>query len=777
MDAENSQFCVNIFCVMPNNSTEATCPKDLFRAHECCKENGFNVNWIQEEACMKLKPCKEDVFILSEFVGPLFEFLRQLKCTVIGPQCLLVSVNKGEPLPDVPTPVFTVAMKGIIVTTTGCTPQEKKEIQEKVQYMGGLYSSAFSTNVTHLIVKSVADFSLKFKVAIKKDIPVMIPNWVDAVWNASIKESVHGTDPMFARYACPPFQGLVICVSQIPAKDREALKKIIEANGGRYSGQLELGKTNILITTSAEGEKYTYAKRWKIRCLKPEWIHTSLNKGYAADPDSFIMESKTTNPPRCSTPEADHSVMKFGNSSINSTIMNESRVQYIDETVGSTTSNLSIQHSDSRATEALDTLDLAISKKAGPFLDGCKVFISGFDGPHMEKLRYGLINASNKLHSTNRCFLKFCRRILNNAGVARFNSISESLSHVIVGKTVEEDWKQLQQLMHKPYVVTVEWVAQSLRLKRAAPEAAFLHPDFKNVIAPNKENASKKSIPEPSNNFQEDSQMVQQYLTTDHTEEEEVASLMNRPQGIFSGLTFQLFALDAETVSVMTDLILSNGGRVVAKNGRYVVTEPVSHTAVLVDQDGTYTVVNTLWIEDCVDEERLVDIENYHHHINVRDKLILDGYTVSYSGIQGRMRELLDILIVQLGGRPQETFSRKLMEEKKVYRSTHLVCAKTEGRKYEKALEWGVPAVSAEWVIACATSSTRPKEEDYPPTGEPVKPQELEESVPTPETVVRPSRQPAESVVLKTLKQKQSETPSARRLPAHFDMSSPHTPV
>jgi hypothetical protein len=196
-----------------------------------------------------------------------------------------------------------------------------------------------------------------------------------------------------------------------------------------------------------------------------------------------------------------------------------------------------------------------------------------------------------------------------------------------------------------------------------------------------------------------------------------------------------------------------------------------------VDQDGTYTVVNTLWIEDCVDEERLVDIENYHHHINVRDKLILDGYTVSYSGIQGRMRELLDILIVQLGGRPQETFSRKLMEEKKVYRSTHLVCAKTEGRKYEKALEWGVPAVSAEWVIACATSSTRPKEEDYPPTGEPVKPQELEESVPTPETVVRPSRQPAESVVLKTLKQKQSETPSARRLPAHFDMSSPHTPV
>jgi hypothetical protein len=333
--------------------------------------------------------------------------------------------------------------------------------------------------------------------------------------------------------------------------------------------------------------------------------------------------------------------------------------------------------------------------------------------------------------------------------------------------------------MHKPHVVTADWVAQSLRLKRAAPEAAYLHPEFKNVIAPNKENASKKPMPEPSNSFQEDSQMVQQYLTTDHTEEEEIASLMNHPQGIFSGLTFQLLALDTENVSIITDLILSNGGRVVAKNGRYVVTEPVSHSMVLVDQEGTHTVVNTLWIEECVDEERLLDIENYHRHIKVRDRRILAEYTISFSGIQGRIRELLDNLIVQLGGRPQETFSRKLMEEKNVYRSTHLVCAKKEGRKYEKALEWGVPAVSAEWVIACATSSTRPNEEDFPPTGEAVEPQGPERSNPTPETVVRPTRQPAESVVLKTSRQKLAETPCnpTRRLPTHFDMSSPHTPV
>lgn len=330
--------------------------------------------------------------------------------------------------------------------------------------------------------------------------------------------------------------------------------------------------------------------------------------------------------------------------------------------------------------------------------------------------------------------------------------------------------------MHKPHVVTVEWVVQSLRLKRAAPEAPYLHPDFKSVIAPDKENATKKPIQEPSFNLQEDSQMVQQYLIADHTEEEEASSLMGRPQGIFSGLTFQLVSVDTDYVPTVTELIVSNGGLVVTKNARYIVTEPVSHTA-LVDQGAKFLVVSTLWIEECVDEGRLVEIEFYHQHIKVRDRQILAGYTVSFSGIQGRLRELLDNLIGQLGGRPQETFSRKLMEQKNVYRSTHLVCAKTEGRKYEKAIEWGVPAVSAEWVIACATSSTRPKEENFPPAGEAL--QSPEPEIPTPQTAIRVSHCTTESVVLKTTKQKMAETPNnpARHLPMHFDMCSPHTPV
>lgn len=90
------------------------------------------------------------------------------------------------------------------------------------------------------------------------------------------------------------------------------------------------------------------------------------------------------------------------------------------------------------------------------------------------------------------------------AGVARFNSISESLTHVIVGSRVEDHWKQVEQLLHKPFVVTTEWVIQSYRLKRAAPETDYLHPEFKvaDVDLPRPSESKKTPVKPPLRFFQ-----------------------------------------------------------------------------------------------------------------------------------------------------------------------------------------------------------------------------------------------------------------------------------
>lgn len=347
--------------------------------------------------------------------------------------------------------------------------------------------------------------------------------------------------------------------------------------------------------------------------------------------------------------------------------------------------------------------------------------------------------------------------MLNNAGVARYNSISESLSHVIAGQRVEDHYKELQQLTHKPHIVTAEWIVQSLRLQRAAPESQYLHPDYKPVISDvNKENVMKKPAVPERVDPDEDTQVVQQYLSVDQTEEEEQPSNLDRPSGIFSGLSFQLVGMEPETTAIVADLIVSNGGKVVNKKANYIVLEPTLKAEYSSPDPGA-SVVNTFWIEDCVDHETIVEIDYYHRPIRLRDNKTLSNCVVSFSGIQGRVRDFLEYLIGQLGGRAQETFSRKLMEDKKVYKSTHLVIQQAEGRKYVKAIEWGVPAVNPQWLVACATSPVRPKEAAFPPEGQDPEPEEQDWQVAATPKADPPA--PAESVVLKSNKHKRDETP------------------
>lgn len=65
-----------------------------------------------------------------------------------------------------------------------------------------------------------------------------------------------------------------------------------------------------------------------------------------------------------------------------------------------------------RGLESLDNLDLQEAMRAGLFLDGCKIFLSGFSAPQMEKLT----------------------RVLNAGGASRFRQLSENVSHVVLGE-------------------------------------------------------------------------------------------------------------------------------------------------------------------------------------------------------------------------------------------------------------------------------------------------------------------------------------------------------
>ena len=93
--------------------------------------------------------------------------------------CLLKCLLNGQPVPDLPYPMYTASMTRLIVTSTGFPKDRKNEIQTMVERMGGIYSNAFHDGVTHLVCNEVR--SKKYDVAVSKDIPIMTSDWVSQV--------------------------------------------------------------------------------------------------------------------------------------------------------------------------------------------------------------------------------------------------------------------------------------------------------------------------------------------------------------------------------------------------------------------------------------------------------------------------------------------------------------------------------------------------------------------------------------------------------------------
>ena len=64
---------------------------------------------------------------------------------------MLTCLQKGEPVPDLPYPMYTASMRNLVVTSTGFDKEVKSQLQIKVEKMGGIYSNAFHDGVTHLV--------------------------------------------------------------------------------------------------------------------------------------------------------------------------------------------------------------------------------------------------------------------------------------------------------------------------------------------------------------------------------------------------------------------------------------------------------------------------------------------------------------------------------------------------------------------------------------------------------------------------------------------------
>ena len=82
------------------------------------------------------------------------------------------------------------------------------------------------------------------------------------------------------------------------------------------------------------------------------------------------------------------------------------------------------------------------------FLDGCKIYLTGFTGEKLECLQ----------------------KIINAGGATRFNQINASVSHVVMGAKVTKDIEILSKAEFIPHVVTAKWLLDSCCQETCLPE-------------------------------------------------------------------------------------------------------------------------------------------------------------------------------------------------------------------------------------------------------------------------------------------------------------------
>ena len=362
----------------------------------------------------------------------------------------------GTHVPEMNYPIYTAAMRGLNVSFSGLDPNVKKELKILVEQMSGIYSKNFHDGVTHLVAGAVG--SEKYNVAIEKETPIMTVGWVREVWKASCATtSVTAQDPKFSVHRCPALLGVTVSVSKMQKDDKEVVKRSVEEHGGTYSPSLEKDQTTALITPSPSGDKFAAAKRWNIPIITSSWVFDSVAAGHMLPFRDFRLESQQT--ARSSTPTKDETVQGLAEVSMCSTILNPDEtmsVRSVEETINSTAleSGLAAAVKSRTTVDWLNDLELAQVKKAGAFLDGCKVFLSGFTEPQCVQLA----------------------RVLKFAGAARLTQLVESVTHVVHAVTegmVAETARLLTSLNLSPHHVTVEWLVESMRRCKPVQEASF----------------------------------------------------------------------------------------------------------------------------------------------------------------------------------------------------------------------------------------------------------------------------------------------------------------
>uniref|UniRef100_A0A803TLB0 DNA topoisomerase II binding protein 1 n=1 Tax=Anolis carolinensis TaxID=28377 RepID=A0A803TLB0_ANOCA len=675
---------------------------------------------LENETALRIQENDKSLYICDPFSGTVFNHLQKLGCRIVGPQVVIYCMKNQRCVPRADYPVFNMTMADVTISCTNLQKETREELHKHVQMMGGRAYRDLNVLVTHLIAGEVG--SKKYLVAANLKKPVLLPSWIQALWDKSKHRMIRYTDINMDDYLCPLFFGCTVCVTGLSSTDRKEVQRLTTENGGQYTGQLKLNECTHLIVQEPKGQKYECARRWNIHCVSMQWFFDSIEKGFCQDESMYtvIPKSKQENAPNTSTPTSQASNLDSRTFSDVSHISNIN-LTGINETSYSSSMNSRLGH----PSDELNNLDISSLQAPEDLLDGCRIYLCGFSGKKLDKIR----------------------RLINCGGGVRFNQLNEDVTHVIVGDDDNELKQFLKKTVQRPYVVTVQWLLECFKKGYLLPEEQYISENYQPVNSPvleqpvflkrnslaKKETISIQKAPEA------DDDLLSQYATQDSTVGKRsvqqtplaltcsILIYFNSSQSpdktttiaegaLFSGKRFRLQGFGKEDESCMRALIEENAGKVLPQQSKAVADYAVVPLLGYTVEPTVGDVVTNTWLVMCVEQQSLQDPQSNLLFTPVPMKegcAPLQQCVLSFSQFSGAERDSLIYLANILGARVQEFFVRKANPRKGMLVSTHLVVKEPEGSKYEAAKKWNLPAVTMAWLLESSRTGEKADESKF----------------------------------------------------------------
>ncbi|KAI0244368.1 hypothetical protein L0F63_003804 [Massospora cicadina] len=175
---------------------------------------------------------------------------------------------------------------------------------------------------------------------------------------------------------------------------------------------------------------------------------------------------------------------------------------------------------------------------------------------------------------------------------------------------------------------------------------------------------------------------------------------------IFRGIYFSVVGIDPNTEEAVVKLVEKRGGEMVDieafASPRIFILPYNQHTSIdaSIRNSHTTSLVTLAWIERCVQDGKLITPDSCILYSPFSNLLPLPEFThlsFSVTGLTGVRRTHMSLLVCQLGAR----YTEQLLST-----TTHLICDKFEGPKYEFALKNKIQVVTEAWMLRVAETRT-----------------------------------------------------------------------